>query len=177
MFSFVQLHQEQELIYWVDNVNTCFNRPCFYLNEITTSMELFIKNFFFLWSLHFSAFEPPNSKCPKKYIQFLHWPPTLSPHSLKQVQEKHEPNLSQLISSVSTLVSTSRITINKICWLPQVRFLITCSNLRRGTKHDHKEVSSLEIFSNWLLILVDVGRNNVLPLRSEFVSRSSQSFP
>ena len=78
---FVQLHQEQEeeLIYWIDNANTCFNRRwCFYLNEITTSAELFIKCFFFLWSPHFFAFEPPNNNPPKTYIQF-HRPPILSP--------------------------------------------------------------------------------------------------
>ena len=56
-----------------------FNKPwCFSLNEITASMELFIKNFFFWWSLHLSAFEPPSNNPPKKYIQFQRFP-TLSP--------------------------------------------------------------------------------------------------
>ena len=33
-------------------------------------IELFIKNFFFWWSPHYSAFETPNNNPPKKYMQF-----------------------------------------------------------------------------------------------------------
>ena len=93
---FVQLHQEQkeELIYWLDKPNRCFNRPwCFYLNEITDSMELFKNNFFFWWSSHFSTFEPPNNNPPKKCIQF-HQPHTLYPTPWNKSRRNMNPTLS-----------------------------------------------------------------------------------
>ena len=51
------------------------------------------KEFFLFMVTPFSTFEPLNNNPPKRYIQF-HQPPTLSPHPLKPVQEKHELNLS-----------------------------------------------------------------------------------
>ena len=64
-----------KMLYFVNN--TCsFNRPKFH--EITALTELFIKNFFFWWSPHFSAFESPNNNPPKKYIRFQ-LPPIFPP--------------------------------------------------------------------------------------------------
>ena len=72
---------------------TCsFNKPqCSSLNKIRSSTELFIKNFFLLWSPHFSGFELPNYNPLKKVhaTSTTHCP--LPPPPI-QVQETHEPN-------------------------------------------------------------------------------------
>ena len=79
------------------------------------------------WSPHFSVFEPPrNSTCNSN-----------SPHapnrplpSLLEATSGDTGTQTLVISSVSTLFTRSQISRSKICWLPQVRYLIACSNFK-----------------------------------------------
>ena len=61
------------------------------LSHMENLTELFIKKFFFQWSLHASAFEPPMKTFPDQ-VHAISTATPLSPHPPKQVQETHKPS-------------------------------------------------------------------------------------
>ena len=89
------------------------------LPHIDSPTELFIKKFFFRWSTHFSASQRKSPKAKEVHvISTAHHPPRIPWNNSK----KH---INPVVNN-SSVATVFKITISKIYWSPQVRFLTVC---------------------------------------------------
>ena len=99
-------------------------------SQMESPTKLFIKKFFFRWSPHFSAFEPPNKNPPNRYMSFQ-WPTTFPPSLETSPGDTRTQSLiNNFISFNPPQYQLNHHKQDLLITAAQASFFIACSNFK-----------------------------------------------